>query len=925
MSFLPGNQETRLTSTTPVAIVSAPGAGVIRLVKEIIVINDDTKNHTIRARLTGTELGTVDFKTEDITQDTSENLMNDTAVIVLDTTGQTIELYTSSAISTSNPVVTVEYADFTPVDVTPFIVRWDTNIDFNKGAFVDTSVSGVGNAAIVQVDPESDNDDDIPYTTPANYTLSDGTDLEIASGFARLKALTGTDKDWPFTTPANYTYVGTDVEVTGGVGQLKSQAPANATFYAKYNSVIDGNWGDGVLTGSATGGAAISGGFLDLTHADVRYVDYGDDDNFAATQTGCIRFVMKPNYSGTPVTQQILVDVHNGSNNNNRVVIWQAAPGSGGGLWTRIATGAGSSIFVSETWGAWSPTAGVEYEFELNWDVTTGASRLFIDGVQLGSTKTETGTHDLTGLTTVRVGSNFSGTETSDFAIKDFLLFDAVQHTANYTPGATIPEFEYLETDPTIESVTGFAFSSSLNSFTVDDTVSGSALKYQVSSDDGTTFKWWNGSAWVARITSLTQNVASAIATITGTHDAGNLASIQTLDASTYDVSEVTGVPGFSIEIDWNNIIVQPSQITIYGYYAGNPGHVVNVQMWNYSLAQWDTMGTLPNAGSITQYNFAVTGTKADYFSGTAARVRIYHATTGTGTHDIFIDYAYILLDSDPSDSWYYDNEANTEAEVDTNIAALAASGTFQWLAFLHSNDGTETPIVTNINVGETVTYSTTDNLYIDTKDASQIAPANIAAWLTALVTNTLPANTAIGLLVSTDGRVTWQKDIGAGWVTEGAPTLRANSMTIAQLVANIATLPLGSGTFDVRLFLYTSVNTVRPTVSNINITSDAGFPATGTWESNEYDSENLGQDWGEVNFTVVTPGGSTIAIKARAGDVSGSLGSYGSTLADGDDAGVTGRYIQFFATLTPDGVNNPQLDRAQCAYVTPIVTEVAP
>ena len=922
MSFLPGNQTTRLTSTTPIEIIAAPAAGVIRLVKEIIVINEDTSDATIRAQMTGTDIGVVDFLTKKIIKDTSDNLMAfDTAVIVLDTTGQSLLLYTASAISATNPVATVIYADFTPVDVTPFIVRWDTNIDFNKGSFASTAVFGSGNAALVRVTASADNDDDITYTTPANYTLSSGTDLEIATGSARLKVLTGTDMDWPFTTPANYTYDAAKAEVTGGVGQLKSQAPANATFYAKYNVNIDGNWGDGVLTGSATGGAAISGGFLDLAHADVRYVDYADDDNFAATQTGCIRFTMKPNYSGTPTTQQILVDISNLSNNNNRVVIWQAAPGSGGGLWTRIATGAGSAIFSVETWGAWSPSAGVSYEMELNWDVTTGASRFFVDGVQLGSTKTDTGTHDLTGLTTIRVGSNFSGLETSDFSIKDFILFDAVQHTANYTPGAAIPEFEYLETDPSIESVNGFVFASALGGFTVDSTESGSATKYQISSDNGTTFKWWNGGAWVARTAIM---MPSAVTTVTGTLDSGNLASLQALDANTYDVSEVGGTPGFLITMDIAGVGSPPDNVEIWGYYTGNHA-AVDVDIWDFNTTSWVTLGQMATLGvSVVQQSFPITGTKADKVSAAGlVQIRINHTQAGNPTHDLFLDWVYV--DGNPLDSWFYDNEANTEAEVDTNIGTLAVSGTFQWITFLHSNDGTETPIVDNINVAETITYSTSDNLYVDTKAASQIAPAAIAAWLTALVTATIPGSTDVKLLVSTDSRVTWQKWSGSAWVTEGAPTLRANANSITDFQTNFPTLALGSGTLDVRLFLFTSDNSVRPSVGNINVESDAGFPTTGTWESNEYDSTNIGQDWGEVNFTVVVPGVSTIVITARAGDVSGALGSYGSTINDGDDAGVTGQYIQFFATFTPDGVNNPELDRVQCAYVTPIVTEVAP
>ena len=36
---------------------------------------------------------------------------------------------------------------------------------------------------------------------------------------------------------------------------------------------------------------------------------------------------------------------------------------------------------------AFSPIADTEYEIEINWDITTGATMVFVDGVQLGKVK----------------------------------------------------------------------------------------------------------------------------------------------------------------------------------------------------------------------------------------------------------------------------------------------------------------------------------------------------------------------------------------------------------------------------------------------------------------------------------------------------------------------------------------------------------
>ena len=199
---------------------------------------------------------------------------------------------------------------------------WKKAADWNKGTVPATmEVNGTGEAAVLRLKEKSDSDNDIDYDTPGDYTLSDSGKVEVSGSQARLKAISGSTEDWPFTTPGNYLYDAGLLEVIGGVGQLKSQSPANATFYASYASDINGNWGDGVLTGTATGGAAVSAGFLDLAHDDIRYVSYVSADNFAGAQTGCIRFIVKPNYSGTPSTQEIFFDINNGTDNNNPIVV----------------------------------------------------------------------------------------------------------------------------------------------------------------------------------------------------------------------------------------------------------------------------------------------------------------------------------------------------------------------------------------------------------------------------------------------------------------------------------------------------------------------------------------------------------------------------------------------------------------------------
>jgi len=257
---------------------------------------------------------------------------------------------------------------------------WKTATDWNKGALdSEVEISGTGDAAVIRLKALADNNDNIPYTTAGNYTVSDGAKVEVASGLARLKALTGTSTDFSFAASGNYTFLGTDVEVTGGAARLKSQIDATMTFYANYSSNINGTWGNGTLTGIATGGAAVSGGKLDLSFDDARYVDYDADLNADSQTTGCIRFLVKPNYTGSPAVTQIFTCQCQDIGNNNNLV--QVQHQSTGQIRFAIFDSSGS-IIAAYNAAVWSPTSGVEYEIEFNFDLTPSseAHRIFIDG-----------------------------------------------------------------------------------------------------------------------------------------------------------------------------------------------------------------------------------------------------------------------------------------------------------------------------------------------------------------------------------------------------------------------------------------------------------------------------------------------------------------------------------------------------------------
>lgn len=200
--------------------------------------------------------------------------------------------------------------------------------------------------------------------------------------------------------------------------------PFATTFYASYAASINGTYGDGILTGSATGSAAIAAGWLDLAHNDARYVDYDADKNADAQQKGMILYDIKTAYSGTPAGNLTHFTITKAdADADNEITLYH---GSDGNLHLTINDNTGTPIISAVSFGAWVPVATTVYAFKLIYDITIGATKLYIDDVQLGTTKTSTGTRD-SSIGLLRVGGSYdSGSpNNSNFSIRKFTVRDS--------------------------------------------------------------------------------------------------------------------------------------------------------------------------------------------------------------------------------------------------------------------------------------------------------------------------------------------------------------------------------------------------------------------------------------------------------------------------------------------------------------------
>lgn len=328
-----------------------------------------------------------------------------------------------------------------------------------------------------------------PFTTPGNYTY-DADKIEVADGKAKLKLNDLPDQDFnedfaddtgftydsdkseftdgkvqqkmvdnaglefnqPFDSDSGFTYDSDKAEFTGGLVKQKDKMPDGATCGANFGANINlQGWSGGVVTGTAVGGAAVSGNKLDLTGGG-KYVDYNADLNADSQQVGCVRLKYTPNYNGTSPSYYPIFSILKANAVANNIIMLRHESGN---VKVFIEDSSGSNI-MSASLPSWTVVQGQTYEIELNWDLTTGATRLFIDGIQHGSTQTATGIRD-SNISIFRLGGNYNGVQTNNCYIDDVLVFPTVQHTTDYTPDYSVPTYRY---DSSKVELPAFSYSS---------------------------------------------------------------------------------------------------------------------------------------------------------------------------------------------------------------------------------------------------------------------------------------------------------------------------------------------------------------------------------------------------------------------------------------------------------------------------------
>jgi hypothetical protein len=303
------------------------------------------------------------------------------------------------------------------------------------------------------------------WSSATRYDSDDGNlDYTSLPGAVALKTLTSTSTattTWAFSTSTDYTYTPSLISVSGGIAQLVStttystSTTLNPNFTSNANSWTYADWEGGARpngTWVATGGNPT--GYVNISIAGAKGVtDSGYwRQSFTTTNASPSPAVLYLDwrclvYSPTRLTSYILyafVDSTSG------------APTLGTQVWSQTITG---------TTG-WATVSNINVASRLG---AAGTYYLKIAARRITSS-----------------GGGTAGTQTNGY--------DNV-HLDWRVPGAS----SYPTSSPTITPASSFSTSSILswNSFVETATKNGGEIYYQLSSDDGATWQYWNGS-WVA-------------------------------------------------------------------------------------------------------------------------------------------------------------------------------------------------------------------------------------------------------------------------------------------------------------------------------------------------------------------------------------------------------------------------------------------
>jgi len=203
-----------------------------------------------------------------------------------------------------------------------------------------------------------------------------------------------------------------------------------------------------VYTGDAKVG--VTAGELDLSLMTLaaEFVRWEVTSQFSAPAKYTVRFVINPNFTGTPADTQSVFVVQEGGVTKLALDIDAA-----GDMGFDITDGTGS--LVSGTRGTLAFTSGTPVLVELDVDFTLGDARIFIDGTQLGADIALTAARPGHGWDTIGIGQLANATKR--FTYDNITVYNTVKNTASHTALASEipPDITVSDADNDLTNLSG--------------------------------------------------------------------------------------------------------------------------------------------------------------------------------------------------------------------------------------------------------------------------------------------------------------------------------------------------------------------------------------------------------------------------------------------------------------------------------------
>ena len=201
---------------------------------------------------------------------------------------------------------------------------------------------------------------------------------------------------------------------------------ASYEWYASLSTSLTANYSENgsSLSATTTGSVSISGGKLLMSASASTCYWLTGGLGVDGTSSGCVNFKFTPLYTGSPSASIILFQLVNQTGNANRIQLYNTTSGT---IKLSFYDNSATQIFDTTVY-TWAQVNGIEYEFELDW--SPSATRLFINGTQVGSTITTS----IAGRTGTCARINLGNGGGGSCAWRQIQLYTDPQHTGNYTP-----------------------------------------------------------------------------------------------------------------------------------------------------------------------------------------------------------------------------------------------------------------------------------------------------------------------------------------------------------------------------------------------------------------------------------------------------------------------------------------------------------